>query len=294
MYNRIGVVVLNYNDSETTKAFINNIKDYETIEKIIAVDNCSADDSYNSLSHYFFSSEKVEVIRTDHNGGYGFGNNQGIRWLTNKFQIRYIMICNPDVSFSEETVYRLHSVFEEKKDAAIVAPMMLNADGEKQYITAWKIPTVKEYILFSSKILSRLSSSIFYPESFYENKGAQEVGCVAGSLLMIDTKKLPTDNIYDDKIFLYCEETVLGIKVRELGYKTYIDLDSSFLHLHSVSISKSIPKIISQKKLMWESRTYVLKNYLGCSRMLMAFAFLVRELSLVETRIAMMKNVRVV
>ena len=40
MYNRIGDVVLNYNDSETTKAFINNIKDYETIEKIIAVDNC--------------------------------------------------------------------------------------------------------------------------------------------------------------------------------------------------------------------------------------------------------------
>ena len=41
--------IINYNDYETTKTLIDNIKDYKSIYKIIVVDNNSTDDSYPNL-----------------------------------------------------------------------------------------------------------------------------------------------------------------------------------------------------------------------------------------------------
>ena len=39
-------VIINYNDYETTKKLLDNIKDYKVIDKIYVVDNHSTDNSY--------------------------------------------------------------------------------------------------------------------------------------------------------------------------------------------------------------------------------------------------------
>ena len=46
----IGLVVLNYNDAVTTKSFVEAVQEYGIIGHIAIVDNCSKDDSFNSLS----------------------------------------------------------------------------------------------------------------------------------------------------------------------------------------------------------------------------------------------------
>ena len=40
----LGMVVLNYNDAETTMKFLNKISTYENISKVVIVDNNSKDD----------------------------------------------------------------------------------------------------------------------------------------------------------------------------------------------------------------------------------------------------------
>ena len=46
----ISIIILNYNDFETTNLMINKIKDYKVINHIIVVDNCSTDNSFKELS----------------------------------------------------------------------------------------------------------------------------------------------------------------------------------------------------------------------------------------------------
>ena len=99
---------------------------------------------------------------------------------------------------------------------------------------------------------------------------------------MIDVERLGTTTPYDERIFLYCEETVLGIKTMNLGYKSYVIPDRYFYHLHSVSIDKSIPKEIRRYKLMWDSRLYVLKTYMKASFFQLMFAKIVKGLFLIE------------
>ena len=73
---KIGMVILNYNDYETTSNYIDMIKNYKSINYIVVVDNNSTDGSYEKLSK--INSNKIKVIKTDKNKGYAYGNNFGI------------------------------------------------------------------------------------------------------------------------------------------------------------------------------------------------------------------------
>ena len=148
----IGCVVLNYNDAKTTVEFVQRVKNMDSIDLIVVIDNCSTDDSYIQLK--ILESNKVHVIKSEKNGGYGYGNNVGIDYLKDK--VDYIMIANPDVIFEEHVVSNLVSSFD--KDTAIVAPLTLQPDGKRQQPEAWKVPVIKDYFLFSSKNKNIFSS----------------------------------------------------------------------------------------------------------------------------------------
>ena len=46
---KLAMVIINYNDYDTTKKLIDNIKNYKVLDKIIIVDNASTDNSYNKI-----------------------------------------------------------------------------------------------------------------------------------------------------------------------------------------------------------------------------------------------------
>ena len=73
------IILLNYNDYKTVIEYINLIKNYNAIDRIVIVDNCSPDGSYEILKKY--ESDKISVIQTDKNKGYAYGNNYGIHYL---------------------------------------------------------------------------------------------------------------------------------------------------------------------------------------------------------------------
>ena len=76
---KTGIVILNYNDYETTINMLNSIKDYDSLDHIVVVDNKSTDNSYEVLKPY--ESKKIDVIQSKSNKGYSYGNNVGIKYL---------------------------------------------------------------------------------------------------------------------------------------------------------------------------------------------------------------------
>ena len=84
----IDVLVLNYNDAMTTLNYVNKIKTYKNVRHILVVDNFSTDNSVQLLSDII--SEKVEVIVSNKNGGYGAGNNYGIKYLIDKYRTIFV------------------------------------------------------------------------------------------------------------------------------------------------------------------------------------------------------------
>lgn len=280
---KMSVVVLNYNDSSTTINYVSKIQEYDVVEHILVVDNCSTDDSFKQISN--IHSDKIEVIQSDKNGGYGYGNNYGVRFLVKKYNAKYIAISNPDVDISEETITNCLYNLNINTNCAVVAPMMRMPNMKKNYHCAWRVPSFWQYLLFSLEFLGKFGRKMFYSMDFLDDGDVAKVGCVAGSFLVVDAEKFVRAGMYDENIFLYCEETVLGIRLKKLGFDSMLLRDQYFVHHHSVSINKSISSITRQKKLMWDSREYVLKHYYKTNYFKSLLVSLVRGVSLLESRV---------
>ena len=98
----VACVILNYNDASTTINLVQSIKDYALLNYIVVVDNCSTDDSLERLQGY--KNEKIHIIKSEKNGGYGAGNNVGLRYSSEILDADYSIVANPDVLFDEKCV----------------------------------------------------------------------------------------------------------------------------------------------------------------------------------------------
>ena len=255
-------VVLNYNDCETVIKYLENIKEYTCFEHIVIVDNCSTDDSYERLLQY--KKGIIDVIKTEKNGGYGYGNNYGIRYAVERFSAKYILISNPDVIYEERTINALENILVENSDVGVTTALMKSPTGEVSNLIAWKIPTFLQLVFetpANKKLAEKVAGTHKYKDNFWKDRNRVEVECVPGSMLMVNAGHMITCGMYDENIFLYEEEIVLGIRMKNAGYRTILVTDSSYIHNHSVSISKTFKSLEKQRKLLWNSRTYILKKY---------------------------------
>ena len=141
---KVGIVILNYNDKETTKKYLEKIKDFNVLNNIIVVDNQSTDNSYEELKKY--SNDKIDIIKTDSNKGYAYGNNYGIDYLNKHYNVDYIIISNPDIIVEEDVIKRLKKDLDDNEDISLVSPVIEQLGEIKR---GWRIPTIKDEILMN-------------------------------------------------------------------------------------------------------------------------------------------------
>lgn len=255
----IGCVVLNYNDADTTLDLLKRIEPMEIIDQIVLVDNKSTDNSLERLKDQ--ESNKVHVVCAKKNGGYGSGNNVGIEYLRKNYSCDYIIIANPDVIFDERVIKKMVDEFDE--DTVIVAPLTLDSKKERQLPIAWKVPTVKDYFLFSSIVLNKIFKPFQYPIQFF-NTDICEVDCVQGCLFMLNNS-LIEDKLYDENIFLFFEESCIGKQFKDKGYKTKLLMNVDYIHNHSVSINKAFNSEARKRKITLDSFYTYFEDYYSLS-----------------------------
>lgn len=265
-------VILNYNDSVTVKKLVANIVDFKSISHILIVDNCSSDDSYAELSKIV--KDRVNLIQTNKNGGYGYGNNYGVKFAKKHWNSKYVLIVNPDVVFSNETLERLLKIISSNQNVAAISPCQLDINRNIIKDIAWKCPSYFDYAFCETKIF-RNKVDFYYPSEYFKNKDYVFVDCIPGSFLLVDSDLFLDVGGYDSDIFLYCEESTIALKFKEKNYKTILDLKTTYIHEHSVSINKSIKNERKKYRILCSSRLIVLKKYLSKNWFQYAVAFLV-------------------
>lgn len=276
---KIGCVILNYNDSTTTISLLNKIKSFHLLNRIIVVDNCSKDNSYQALKE--FEDSKIKVIQSTRNGGYGYGNNLGIKYLKEIDNPDFILIANPDVQFTENVINQM--IENTSDDVALIAPLTLDMSGNVQLPVAWKVPRLKDFFLFSSIVLNKLFKPMSYTKDYFQ-KDICEVGCVQGSFFMINAKNIG-DRIYDENIFLYFEESCLGKMFQDRGLKTILLTNVTYIHAHSASINKTIKSEVNKRRIMLDSFLQYFKDYYHYPDIVIKIMNLFKKIILVENTI---------
>lgn len=260
---KIGIVIVNYNDFDTTKRLIDNIKDYKCLKHIVVVDNNSTDDSFLKLKE--FESSRITIIKNS-SRHFSSGLNVGAKYLIEKLGKCNIIFSNSDVIIKgEEDLERLSS---DIKGSVVVVGPTIEEHGSLN--RGWRLPSTNAEILFNLPFISRyFKKKILLYSNDYYNDDTSIVEVVSGCFFMVDSDFLESVHFFDETTFLYYEEQIFAKKVKNANKKELVDNRVRIIHDHSVTIDKSI-KRVKKHRIMKTSQRYYCKEYLHANLLQMA------------------------
>jgi len=258
---KTGMIIVNYNDFDSTKQLIENVKDYKIIEKIVIVDNNSKKEEQEKLKTIKY--KKVKIIFLEENKGYSYAINKGAKYLIGEFGKCNIIVSNADVIIKEEKHIKelLKTLFP--KDVAIASPVIFEQGHLNR---GWRLTTPKQEILMSiPKLYKKMEKKYRYYKEEHYNEKESVVEVVSGCFFLIKSTILEDIKFLDENVFLYYEENILAKKLQKLGLKTKINNEIIIIHDHSVTINKSLNRLEKLKTLN-KSKLYFEENYNNASK----------------------------
>ena len=253
---KTGLIIIHYNDYESVKSLIDNVKNYKILDKIIIYDNHSKTDIIKRLKK--LSSTKIDVVINEENKGYAYAINEASKHLIKELSKCNIIISNSDIIIDkEEDLKELISLLD-KKDVGLVAPTIL----EKGHLNrGWKNPGPILDSMMNLIYVHRFfrKKYVFYKEEHYNNDTSY-VDVASGCFFLMKSNILETINYLDENTFLYYEENILAKKLLSINKKELIANNIIVIHNHSVSIDKNVKKI-KKLKLQKKSQYYFQKTY---------------------------------
>jgi len=209
-------------------------------------------------------SEKVVVLQSKKNGGYSYGNNFGVKYLEEKGEIYdYIIISNADIDIKKDAIYECLQVLESDSNIAIVAPKMLNKNGEHIRRSSWKIRTFSLDVVHSTRLLELIFYKKFksgeYSKEDYE-QDLLEVEAISGAFFVIRYDIFKQVGMFDENVFLFYEEDILAQKIRKLNKKIVSVNTVNFIHYESQTIGKVL-SFHNKLQQMYKSKIYYQEKY---------------------------------
>ncbi|MCI8446040.1 MAG: glycosyltransferase family 2 protein [Bacilli bacterium] len=234
-----GMLIVNYNDYESTKKLLENIKDYKILDQVVIVDNHSTDDSLKLLKK--LKDSKIIILEMKENRGYAAAINYGSRKLIEKLGACRIIVSNTDIVINKEKDLKNLLDLLKRKEIGVVGPTILEQGVLNR---GWKNPTAWIDSLMNLPYIHRWIRKKFvkYKENHYQEK-TSKVDVVSGCFFCISSSSLEKIDFLDENTFLYYEENILAKKLQNIGLSCVIDNNTLIFHNHSVTIDKSMSKI---------------------------------------------------
>ena len=213
-------IVLYQNSLVQLKRAINSVLSTKLDVKLYLIDNSPAD-SLKILSEL---NPRIVYIFNNANLGFGKAHNIAIK-ETLKEGVPFHLIMNPDIYFDKEVLEELYSFMEENKDIGLVMPKVLYPDGRIQYLCKL-LPT--PFDLFGRRFLNKgpLKKYIEKRNEIYElrftgyNK-IMEVPYLSGCFMFIRTEVLKKIGLFDERFFMYLEDTDLSRRIHRVAKTIY-------------------------------------------------------------------------
>lgn len=217
---KLSVIIVTYNSEKHIYDCLESLFKYNDIGEaleVIVVDNCSK--KYEEMAEEIAArySQSVQVIQNTKNGGYGQGNNVGIR----ASKAPYIMIMNPDVRMCEPIFQKVLEKFDGDDSILLYGIKQYHQDGRPGKSLGWTTrcnPYIYEPLRY---IFCKMD--IYWQRYMFFN----------GSCFFVRKSSFEHVGLFDEKIFMYCEEDDIHGRLSKIEKAHFVyDSSLSCLHLH--------------------------------------------------------------
>ncbi|WGW04463.1 glycosyltransferase family 2 protein [Tropicibacter oceani] len=244
---RLLVVSLNYRTAPMTlrsvQAALRAMQGLDA--ELLIVDNDSGDGSFEVLRDTVASADwaqghNIRVIQSGHNGGFGAGNNVGIRaGMSDGSKPDYVYILNSDAFPAPDAIRKLYDHLETHPKAGFAGSYIHGEDGSP-HMTAFRFPSALSELEGAARFgpISRLLKARKVPIDMPDQ--TQRVDWLAGASMMMRQSVLDQIGLFDETFFLYFEETDLCLRAARAGHETHYVRDSEVMHIGSVSTGMKV------------------------------------------------------
>jgi GT2 family glycosyltransferase len=215
-------IVLFHNEVDEIRKPIESFLSCSKKIKLYLVDN-SADDTLR----YQFIHPQIEYVFPGKNLGYGAGHNLAIEKARN--HSLYHIILNPDIEFNAEILDGLFAFMQQNRDVGLVMPKILYKSGEIQYLCK-QLPSPSD--LFLRRFIPGPVKFIFkkmlsaYELRHKDYNSIMEVPNLSGCFMFVRTEVFAKVGLFDERYFLYLEDTDLCRRINEHYRTVYYPVES--------------------------------------------------------------------
>ena len=264
---KVVVVVLNYKTPDlAVKAAQSAARAMMSLEgAIILVDNDSSDGSFELMKAGVAAARwpghlTVQVLQSGHNGGFGAGNNYGIRAGRSICpDAEFVYVLNPDAQVHDDGIVALVEHLKANPRAAIAGSWLYDEAG-KDVCSAFRLPGIASEFEGAVRFgpVTRLLKKFVLPLHLPET--SRPVGWIVGASMLARMDALSEIGLFDETFFLYFEETDLCLRAQRAGYEVHFVRESKVFHIGSVSTGMG--SWTRTPRYWFESRWhYFSKNY---------------------------------
>lgn len=171
-----------------------------TEEQVVLVDNSSSRD-VEALGRRF----GVRYLDPGRNGGFASGVNVALRDLAQRGVVADVLLLNPDARIGPSDIDKLQRLLraDGNERVAAVAPSLRGADGSAQRVR-WPFPSPAAMWREAIRLVPR------NPDS----------GFVVGAVLLLRHEAIADVGLFDERFFLYAEETDWQRRAADRGWRS--------------------------------------------------------------------------
>ncbi|MDD2923603.1 glycosyltransferase family 2 protein [Rhodoferax sp.] len=218
---RVDVVVLNWNGWRDTLGCIASLQKLEYPNfSLIVVDNGSTD---GSAEHLLRHQPGLELLQTGANLGFGGGCNVGIRKALER-GADYVWLINSDATVDPQALSEMVAVAEQNPAVGAVGSVLYEVAPADQ-VQLWGGGKVQ----------------LWRGGSRHQRQPA-ELDFVSGASLLLRREALQAIGLFDEQsFFMYWEDTDLGFRLRQAGWRLAVAAGSRVWHQQSASLGQGSP-----------------------------------------------------
>jgi len=225
---KLSIVIICWNDAKVILDCISSVyAETGTIDyEIIVSDNASSDGSVATVRQHFPS---VRVVENSENGGFGKGNNAGIRVAKGE----YILILNPDTIIRDRALEKLVAYAECHPEAGAFGCRVLNSDGSVQ-VSAHPLPTLWTSLVKALGIrwVGRLWKGCCVDEyADWDGRSERQIGFQAGCCLLARGELFRELGGFDERFFHQFEDADLCRRIWESGRSVVFYPGAEIIHI---------------------------------------------------------------
>lgn len=242
------IVIVNYNTRDYLRNCLESLQQAVRgiRHQVVIVDNCSSDGSAAMVraEHTWVQL----VIESEHNGGYAFGNNLGLRavgyGIAESSQVlpHYVLLLNPDTVLPPEALRKMLAFMDANPDVGVAGPKLVREDGslDKACRRSFPTPQISLYRLSGLANLFPNSRRFGRYNLGYLDANAQaDIDSVVGAFMLIRSEALEQVGLLDEAFFMYGEDLDLCYRIKQHGWRVVYNPEVTVLHVKGAASRNS-------------------------------------------------------